>query len=196
MSNFPYYDKLLMRDWFTDDTEILELLNLADNDTYDEIYNSRHKYSDRVRFQIEPADFSRTKKVTFKLNDLTDKELDNIQEEARKNSEKEFEAEWEKYKETLERPEDEVDQEADEAWRLLESLKYSLESHLKTKQIKYVPPSMRGKDTVVDFKQQQLEEKIGELENEFKKRMEAVDREDTIWFEFKKNEFRQAMRKL
>ena len=185
-----------MRNWFASDGDIIDLLMQADDDTYEEIYNSRHKYPDRVLYQIEPRDYTRSKKVSFKLNDLTDKDMDRIREELREKNEKHFEAEWEKHKKTLERPEDSVDHDADEVWRMLDILKHALDSHLKSRGIKYVPPSMRSKGTVVDFKQKQLEEKIAELENEFKKRMEAVEKEDTIWFEHKKNEFRQKMYQL
>lgn len=196
MSAFKYYDDILKRDWFTEDNEIVDLLDQADNETYDAIYNSRHTYPDRVRYHIEPADYSRADKVAVKVVELTDKDMDRIREELREKNEKHFEAEWEKYKATLERPEDSVDHDADEVWRLLDIMKHALESHLKTKQIKYVPPSMRGKDTVVDIKQKLMEQKIAELENEFKKRMAAVEQEDTIWFEHKKNEFRQKMYQL
>lgn len=196
MSAFEHYDKLLMRNWFASDGDIIDLLMQADDDTYEEIYNSRHKYPDRVRYHIEPTDYSRSKKVNLKLNNLTDKDMERLVEEQKQKNEKHFEAEWEKHKATLERPEDSVDHDADEAWRLLDILKQALESHLKTRGIKYVPPSMRTKGSVVDPKQKQLEEKIEELENEFKKRMEAVEKEDTFWFELKKNEFRQKMCQL
>lgn len=196
MSSFKHYDELLMRNWFTDDDEILDVLDQVDNETYNEIYNSRHKYPDRVRYHIEPADYSKSKKVTFKLNDLSDKDLEKLVEEQKQKNEKHFEAEWEKYKATLERPEDSVDHDADEAWRLLDIMKQALESHLKTRGIKYIPPSMRSKGLSVDPKQKQLEEKIEELENEFKKRMEAVEKEDSFWFELKKNEFRKEMYQL
>ena len=157
---------------------------------------SRHKYSERVRYYIDPTDYYRTDKVTVKLSDFTDNDMARVREEIREKNEKHFEAEWERYKKTLVRPEDSVDHDADEVWQHLDILKHALDSHLKSKQIKYVPPSMRGKDAVVDAKQKQLEEKIAELENEFKKRMAAVEREDTIWLEYKKDEFRQKMYQL
>ena len=196
MSAFEYYDKLLMRDWFTDDRELEDLLDDLTEEVYQQIYNCRDKYPDRVRYYINPTEYARNEKVTFKLDELTEKDMARIVEEQKLNNEKHFEAEWEKHKATLERPEDSVDHDADEAWRMLDILKQALESHLKTRGIKYVPPSMRGKGTVVDPKQKQLEEKIAELENEFKKRMEAVEQEDTLWFEIKKNEFRQKMYQL
>jgi hypothetical protein len=196
MSAFQYYDDLLMRNWFTSDGDIIDLLMQADDATYEKIYNSRDKYSERVQFLIEPADSTRNVKSNFKLRELTEKDMASLVEEQKLKNEKHFEAEWEKYKKTLERPDDSVDADADEAWRYLDIVKNALESHLKTKQIKYVPPSMRSKGTIVDPKQKQLEEKIEELENEFKKRMEAVEQEDRIWFEFKKNEFRQKMYQL
>lgn len=196
MSAFQYYDDLLMRNWFTSDGDIIDLLMQADDATYEKIYNSRDKYPERVQFLIEPADSTRNVKSNFKLRELTEKDMATLVEEQKLKNEKHFEAEWQKYKQTLERPDDSVDADADEAWRYLDIVKNALESHLKTKQIKYVPPSMRSKGTIVDPKQKQLEEKIEELENEFKKRMEAVEQEDTIWFEFKKNEFRQKMYQL
>jgi hypothetical protein len=196
MSAFQHYDELLTRNWFTSDEDIIDLLVQADDATYEKIYNSRDKYPERVQFQIEPAGYGRALKSTFKLRELTEKDMAGLVEEMNIKNEQHFEAEWNKYKKTLERPEDSVDHDADEAWRLLDILKQALESHLKTRGIKYVPPSMRGKGTVVDPKQKQLEEKIEELENEFKKRMVAVEQEDTIWFEFKKNEFRQKMYQL
>lgn len=196
MSAFQHYDTILSRDWFANEDDIVELLEQMDYLTFQEVYLSRHKYSDRVRYHIDPSDYCRSEKAALKVVDLTDKDMERIREELREKNEKHFEAEWERYKKTLERPEDSVDHDADEVWQSLDILKHALESHLKSKQIKYVPPSMRGKNTVVDNKQKQLEEKIAELENEFKKRMEAVEREDTVWFEFKKNEFRQKMYQL
>lgn len=196
MSSFKYYDEILSRDWFTSDDDIVELLEQIDDLTFREIYSSRDKYSDRVRYHIDPSEYCRNEKTTFKVIDLTDKDLEGIREDLREKNEKHFEAEWAKHKETLERPEDSVDHDADEVWRLMDAIKNALESHLKSRGIKYVPPSMRATGTVLDPKQKQLEEKIAELENEFKKRMEDVDREDTIWFEVKKNEFRQKMYQL
>lgn len=196
MSSFQYYDELLMRNWFTSDGDITDLLMQADDATYEKIYNSRDKYSERVRFLIEPADSTRNVKTNFKMRDLTEKDMERLVEEQKQKNEKHFEAEWEKYKETLERPEDSVDHDADEAWRYLDILKNALETHLKTRGIKYVPPSMRSSGLVMDPKQKQLEEKIAEIENEFKKRMEAVEQEDKIWLEFKKNEFRKKMYQL
>jgi len=98
-------DILLMRNWFVDDYDILDLLDWLDQDVYDYIYQNRSKYSSKVWYYIEPSDFKIPTK--FKFKELTD--FDLFKEEKERNEQKE--KLWQKYviEKNIKRPHNQKD---------------------------------------------------------------------------------------
>lgn len=179
MSEFDHFDCILKRDWFVSDEDILDLLDQASPGTFKQIYNSRHTYSDRIRYQIDPADFSRDSRVKLKVVEMTDKDLKDIEDTKHREFVLRCQSEWEIYKDTIgERPHEEIDDELDDKWRMLDGLKTALDIHIK----KYMKFG-------TDQKKIQLEDSIKKLENEYSNLKELISKEDNHWLEEKKNEF-------
>lgn len=178
--------ELLLRDWFDDDYDILEMLDTMDDPTFDYIYARRHEYSTRVRYCIDPNDYLRTTKM--KILELSDDDMKKKDEELDKMVEQKIDELWKKQPKT-DRPADDLDDMFDRSWDSFQNSKKALEMYLKSKKQSYVPPNLRGKGPT-DPMVEELEANIKHRENEFKKLEELVDRADNDWQLRKRNEFR------
>jgi hypothetical protein len=181
---------LLLRDWFANEQEVIDLLDETPDDEMDIIYENRNLYSDRIRYIIEPNDFTKQPTKKMKIGYLSDSDMKIVHLQRLQNAKDEFERMWNLHNENIgERPYGTVDEEFDDAWDSLEFAKTKLTNYLSKNKTGYVPPSMRGAKKV-DPVMKKLEDDIQTAENEFNARKARVEFEDKVWLESKKNEFR------
>jgi len=183
-------DLLLTRDWFVDDDTITELLDCANQDAWDWIYQNRSKYSTRIRMRIEPDDYAiPLDKLKIRVVDLTDKEWDRMKREDQKKREEMFEKDWIEHSKSIpDRPLGSIDSNLDDTWEDFCQAKETLTKYLETKPKKYVAPSARGKITI-DPKQTQLENYIRSMENEYDKAQKLAEEEDAKYWKTKREEY-------
>jgi hypothetical protein len=193
-----YYDRetmdiLLTRDWFVEDETIEDVLDCADEDAWDWIYENRAKYSTRIRMCIEPADYHfPIEKLKIRVVDLTDKMITQIQSEKKKKMEEAFEKDWVEYAKTIQnRPVHLIDSKLDDTWEKLILAKAALQKYLEKPAVrKYVAPSARG-TVSSDTKETELNSAIQRLENEYKKLEEEEKEVDTLYWTDKRNDYRK-----
>jgi len=171
-------DILLMRNWFVDDNDILDLLDWLDQDVYDYIYQNRSKYSSKVRYYIEPSDFKILTK--FKLKELTD--FDLFKEEKERNEQKE--KLWQKYvsENNIIRPPNEKDfnHELKQKEIILK------QTELQKVKSDYCNPRNREKR---DKEIEKIEDKIIDLKNELKYLYSEIKVEDETYLKSLKNKW-------
>jgi hypothetical protein len=188
--NSQMMDNLLMRNWFTNDNDILDVLDCAES--WDYVYANRFKYPMNIRELIEPCEYKNSiKNINLTVKELTDKEWDAIDRKIRARNEKEFEDDWNQYSETIsDRTLDSVDTMLDDAWDSFCAAKDKLTKYLESKNKKYIPPTSRtGK---VDPKQQEIEDYIRLMENGYDEAQKAVETVESIYWENKKNAYRKT----
>ena len=171
-------DILLMRNWFVDDYDILDLLDWLDQDVYDYIYTNRSKYPLRVRYYIEPQDFSIP--TRYKIKDLTD--FDMFKEEKMRLEKKE--KEWKKYvnEHELKRPLSKQDTEKKEKEQKI-TLK---EKELEKLKNEYCIPRFQEKR---DLQIKKIEDSIIDLKNELINLLLQVKIEDDKFIQEYKNKW-------
>ena len=179
-----------MRNWFTTDDDILDVLDCAES--WSHVYDNRFKYPMNVRELIEPYDYKNSlKMINLNVKDLTNKEWDAIDRAIQLKTEKEFEDAWNQYSETIsDRTMSSVDTLLDDAWDNFCAAKDKLTKYLESKNRKYVAPSART--TKVDPKQQEIEDHIRAMENEYDAAQKAVESVESIYWENKKNDYRKT----
>jgi len=181
-------DELLTRDWFTDDEMIEEVLNCADHDAWEWVYNNRAKYSTRIRMQIEPEDYRfPVEKLMLRVVDLTDKMLDKMESERKKQIDDAFEKDWVEHAKTIEdRPHEDIDYALDDAFEKLSiALKRYAEKPVSSK---YIAPGSRSSVT----KQAELEKCLAEAQNEYKRLQDEEEEVDTLYWITKRDEYRKT----
>lgn len=186
-------DELLTRDWFMDHDTIVDVLDCADENAWNYVYENRAKYSTRIRMLIEPDDYRvPLEKLKIRLVDITDPMMEKIEVNQRKKNDELFEKDWVEYSKSIQdRGFSDEDSDLDNAWDNFCRAKDRLTKYLeKPNAKKYVTPGSR-KDTYVDPKQAELEEAIRISENEYDLAQKAVDQVDTIYWGRKKMEFRK-----
>jgi hypothetical protein len=72
---FQYFDKLLTRNWFVNDSDIDALLETADDESYNLLWDVRFKYAERIRYALERADWKGSYVPKMKVRDMTENEL-------------------------------------------------------------------------------------------------------------------------
>lgn len=172
-------DFLLMRDWFVTDESITELLELLSDEDFWTIYDQRTKYPKRARMIIEPNDFKIDyTKLKVKFRELTDEDIERIEQENYQRILDKIENEWINYKNTVgieTRPSEFIDD------RIV-----ALEAIIagKNDQIDSLP---RGAESL------QLQKKVLDLKNELSELKEQAQELDEQWeiqkrveFEFKR----------
>jgi len=188
--NSQTMDNLLMRNWFTTDDDILDVLDCAES--WSHVYDNRFNYPLNVRELIEPYDYKNSlKTINLKVKELTNKEWDAIDRAIQMKTEKEFEDAWNQYSETIsDRTMGSVDTLLGDAWDSFCAAKDNLTKYLESKNKKYVAPSART--TKVDPKQQEIEDHIRAMENEYDEAQKAVETVESIYWENKKNDYRKT----
>jgi hypothetical protein len=188
--NSQTMDNLLIRNWFTTDDDILDVLDCAES--WGHVYDNRFKYPLNVREIIEPYDYKNSlKTINLKVKELTNKEWDAIDRAIQLKNENEFEDDWAQYSETIsDRTMGSVDTLLDDAWDNFCAAKDKLTKYLESKNKKYVAPSART--TKVDPKQQEIEDHIRAMENEYDEAQKAVESVESIYWENKKNDYRKT----
>jgi len=192
-----YYDRetmdmLLTRDWFVDDDTIEDVLNCADEDAWNWIYENRAKYSTRIRMWIEPEDYqSPVEKLKIRVVELTDKMIAQMESEKKKKTEEAFEKDWVEYAKTVEnRPVHLIDSQLDNAWEKIINAKAALQKYLEKPAVRrYVPPSARG-TVSSDTKETELNAAIQKAENEYEKLQEEEKEIDTLYWTNKRHDYR------
>lgn len=180
-------DAILMANEFLDDEGIYELLQNADDDTWNYIYENREKYDHTIRVMIEPYDYlPMPDKVKMRLLEMTDEDMDRLERERLVEKKKEFDSYWETIKHTIpERPCDQLDDELDDAWDKLSKAKLRMTVYLDKKKTKYVPPSARK---MVDPEQQEIEDDIDAYKKLFDDIEKRISEADDKYVADRKNE--------
>ena len=182
---------LLERDWFIDNEGIIELLELADQDAWEYVCKNRMMYSQRVRDMIDSY-FKPSYKTKVNVTNLTDEELELIENIRSKKYEVAFRKDWEEKLKTIPpRSPTDIDTLADNTWEILVKAKEELSNYLKTMQKKYVAPKARTAVTL-DPKQKKLEDRVRDLENEYNLLKKSIGTLDTIYLSKKEDEYRET----
>jgi hypothetical protein len=109
--SFDDLDFLIKRDWFHSTQDIHDLLAYADDNTFWQLYQNRTAYPQRSREVIAPLDYIHDKPLfKFTIRDLTDGDIQNMNQEIRKSVRELMNYEWEKYMKTMPpRPRESID---------------------------------------------------------------------------------------
>jgi hypothetical protein len=188
--NTATMDKLLTRDWFVEDDDIEDVLDAADSDAWDWVYENRAKYSTRIRSRIEPDDYRvPLEEFDVKVVELSDKAFAQIKSDRKKALEEQFERDWAKHADSLpDRPYQAVDTELDDLWNKFSHAKAELTKYLeKPSSKKYTSPGSR--ENLVSAKQAEIEEKIRIAENEYLAAQVSVDAEDELYWNKQRDEY-------
>lgn len=186
---FLEFDFLLRRDWFNEDSDILDLVWEASEEAFEKIMKNVDSYSDRVRnvlvYTFNPPKLST--KLKTKCRDLSDLEMYRKQKEHQEALLKKVDEAWIRYKKDfgLSRPDGDVDAKYTELYDRLQEKKKELETKKNKPSKTYVPPSMRGKMTTSD--NDPLEKEIQRLENEIVTVKKQIELEEQIWENGKKS---------
>ena len=184
-------DYLLKRNWFTENEGIVELLELANQQAWEYVCKNRMIYSQRVRDMIDSY-FKPVYKSKVTVSDLTDQELEIIEQIRSKKYEEAFRKDWEKQLKTIPpRSPTDIDTLSDSTWELLVKSKEELSNYVKVNQKKYVSPKARTMVTV-DPKQKKLEDRLRDLENEYNLLKKSIGTLDTIYLSKKEDEYRET----
>lgn len=181
-------DSMLKNDEFYDEDEIYEFLyNLNMND-WNYVCENKNSYPPRVRQIIDPNLNISTK---LRVVELTNEVINRIEKEEEDKKNTQFEIDWEQHQLTanIERPFDEVDDSLDEAWDNLIEAKSRMETYLKRKNASYIPPSQRN-NMKISSEQNELEDEIQSLENEYSRVERLVEVADSKYLERKKDEYK------
>ena len=185
-------NEVLTRDAFLDQDDIWDTLYAADQDAWDWVYQNRYRYSNRIRDIIEPNDFMiPTKKLKFRVVELSDKDMHKMELEQQKKADEAFESDWIEYsKDVPDRSLGSIDTTLDNAWESFCRAKDALTKYLESSSKKYVAPSARVKNSVTP-KQTELENHIRKMETEYDIAHKVVDDEDRHYWECRKDEYRK-----
>ena len=181
-------DHLLMRNWFLSVDDIIEVLEKADEDAWNYVYENRMKYATRIRELIEPRDYAPPlKKMKLHVVELTDKMARDMASKETKEREERENVEWKQYvlDNRLERPSMSCDNEAEDLFGELLRTEVELEKYLKNRKVKYVAPSMRSSQPM-DPKEKEYRDKLDSLKTELNTAEENILKQDELWLANKK----------
>ena len=181
-------DYLLMRNWFLSVDDIMEVLEKADEDAWNYVYDNRAKYATRIRELIEPLDYAPPlKKLKMRVVNLTDKMAKDIEEKEAKEREERENAAWKQYvlDNRLERPSMSCDNEAEDLFGKLLRTEVELENYLKNRKVKYVAPSMRSSQPM-DPKEKDYRDELETIKTELKNAEDYLVKQDELWLANKK----------
>lgn len=156
-------DFLLRRNWFLDEEMLLDLLYLADEDSWAWIIANRNRYEYSIKNVICSEAFVPRPRGKMAVRNMTDSEYSKIQMDAETESNIRTHERWIAYKEqhNICRPELDIDVQCQEVYTKI------AEQRKKIKFLKTVPA-----DT---------ENKLRALENEFDSLKTRIQQEDKDW---------------
>jgi len=187
---------LLISNRFLDDEGILYILEYADTEAWNHIYENRKLYAHRIQTLIEPYDFLPDRsKIKMRHTDLTDDLMIEIEKERRNAKMKEFEVHWNTIKGMIpDRPVDDVDNDFDDAWQALSSAIDEITAYLESRSGVYMAPSARSR---VSPEQEKLENAYKSRKKEFEELEKLIAKADEEYLATKKNEcFEEWLRQL
>lgn len=175
---------VMLRDESLTDEEIWDVIDLADQEAWENICKNITKFPARVQNYVSPGHtFPRKKR---RLNDLTDEIMEDMEKERNAEKIREFEAHWETIKKTIpERPIDSLDDEYDDAWNALSAARDRMTAYVAKKKGKYLPPSMRE---AMDVEQKEIDDEIRECKREYEKIEKRICAADEEYMSKKKDE--------
>jgi hypothetical protein len=184
-----YFDTLLYRDWFTDDQDLIDLLEDANQDVFDHILENLKSYPCRVQNVIN-ENYVPMKLSKKTYTEITDIDMIRRYMKADQEFDDELDAAWKAYiKDSgMSRPDGETEDKLEEKMTELSNKNKLLEEEKNKKSGKYVPPNMRGKliDNPVVTK---LVESIRDTENEIGRLKKQIQQEEKSWYEERKLQF-------
>lgn len=181
-------DEILIPDDFPNEESIQYVLDRCTHEAWDHVYANRKKYSNRIRYMIEPRDFwAASGLMKMKVRELTETEIERRDAEERALKIKEFEEKvWNTMKSHIpDRPVDDLDDEIDEAWEKLSAAKDRMTKFLSKKKTgSYVPPSAR----TIDPERKKIEDAIADCQSTFNDITKRIAEADARYMEQQKTE--------
>jgi len=199
---FSEFDALLRRNWFEDDDDIVELVWDATEEAFEMIMDHVDTYPERVQRVLTCRFRPRVIKVwkkpkLLKMKELTDKDMDKIEDTNQNEFENKFEAEWQTYRKEngLSRPESATDERYTELYTRLQKAKKDLEDEARKPTSKrYVPPSMRNSTPAEKTPEvEKLQKVIQTLENEIVQVKKEIVNEEYIWENDKRTQYKYTI---
>lgn len=185
---FSEIDFLLRRNWFGEDSDIIDLLWDISEESFGRIMENLNTYPQRVRYTLisgfKPKYYTDCNLTKLPIKELTDGDLQTFEKNKYKELDQSIEIEWQKYKKErgLSRPEGDKDDKYTELYEEVNNTKKLLEDEVKKPtSIKYVPVHMRGKVPTVSPEVEKLQNKIKEIENEITKIKKEIKQEEEFW---------------
>lgn len=185
MEPFPYPDsynyakthELLNREWFGDRDDIREVLDRANQDAWERVARNRNSYPADVRDAIQSYIVK-----PYTLRDISDKEMELIDEKKKERISLRFADAWEEKKKTLPtRPLNDADTANDDAWLSLTAAKVGLDRYTATRKYQvYV---------TTDNLLKTHEEKVKVAENEYAQTSKEVAYQDDKFRDAQKHDF-------
>lgn len=199
---FSVFDALLRRNWFDDDDDIVQLVWDATEEAFEMIMENVDTYPERVervlRHRFRPRVLKVWKQINrFKVKEVTDAEMENIENNKQTEFENSFEAEWQAYRKQngLSRPESDADERYTELYTRLQKAKRDLEVEATKPTSKaYIPPSMRNKTPATTSPEvEKLQKAIRNLENEIDQVKKEIVNEEYIWENDKRTQYKHEI---
>jgi hypothetical protein len=196
---FSEFDALLRRNWFNDDDDIVQLVWDTTEEAFEMIMENVDTYPKRVeevlRYNFHPRILKIWKQSKkYKVKELTDAEMDKIEDDRQTEFDNRFETEWQAYKKQngLSRPESDADEKYTDLYTRLQKAKRDLEVEVKKPASnRYIPPSMRDKTPVVMSPEvEKLQKVIQNLENEIVQVKKEIVNEEYIWENDKRTQYK------
>lgn len=157
-------DFLLRRNWMIDYDSLIQLLDMADEDSWDWIVNNRNRYDKYIQEIIcieAHIGFPDMKNIV--VREMTDKEYQEIQDNEQREIDERTKKQWEVYKKlnNLSRPRNEYDEYSDKVHNEL------IGKRRQFKYVKNIPP--------------EKQKEISDLEVRFEKWKEIIQQNEKDW---------------
>jgi len=195
--NFSDIDDTLNKGIFMYDYDLYYYLDSLTADEYQYIMNNIQNYSDEIQQTLKPK-FTPliteeiAKRINYKLVDLTDEKIEEHRLKKAIHLEEEVHKATQNYVPPL-RPSGKIDNELIEKTKLLELENKRLGEALNQKVASktYIPPALRNQNNP---KVLEIKEIIQNIENEIYSIREKIDKEDELWKQRCKDDYRQQCR--
>lgn len=186
-----YLNEVLYRDWFLDETDIIDLLEDASEMAYNSIVENLNSYPERVKNVINET-YIPQKLSNLKIRELTDEDMARRYIQIDQDYDNQLEVAWQKeIKESgISRPDGELEDALEQKTEELSRQKKLLEQEKSKKTLgTYVPPSMRNMKKSINPTVAKLEETVENIENEIVKLKKQIQQEEKNWYAQRKSEF-------
>ncbi len=198
VENFDDIDETLMNGIFMYDHDLQYYLDSLDDKQYEHIMKNLNKYPKRITDFICPA-FNRlvnedvATTLSFKIVDLTDEKIEQQEYEEALHEEEAFQHALSMFVPPP-RPAGKTDDELKNKLSVLELENKRLGEALNQKVASktYVPPHLRNQ---TNPKVLEIKANIQNIENEIYSIREKIDKEDELWNQRSKDEYRQEYKK-